>query len=112
MANDIFTYREPGFESAYWNSMSAVLTRLDLEVPINTMTEEKSAALCQLTRLEHLMLSSEVVLAFSPTICEMADMETTERGYSCLYDALLVHAEAVAISCCILGLDCGQKGLR
>ena len=68
MANDIFTYREPGFESAYWNSMSAVLTRLDLEVPINTMTEEKSAALCQLTRLEHLMLSSEVVLAFTDEI--------------------------------------------
>ena len=46
-------------EFQYWSSMSTVLTRLELLLPRETLREDRSAGLCQLTRLNRLVLHSE-----------------------------------------------------
>ena len=52
----LFTPEEPNFESQYWSSMSTILTYLNLTLLEKNITEETSAVLCQLTRLESLEL--------------------------------------------------------
>ena len=52
----LFRSEQPNFESLYWSSLSAVLARLDMTVEEEDLTEEWCAVLCQLTRLQRLML--------------------------------------------------------
>ena len=52
----VFTPEQPNFEPLYWSSLSAVLSCLNISVEGEIITEEWSAVLCQLTRLERLKL--------------------------------------------------------
>ena len=58
MARLLFAPEHPGFDSQYWNSLSTVLAHLELCTQEERLTEGTSAALCQLTRLQRLRLTS------------------------------------------------------
>ncbi len=56
----LFGTHDRMLETQYWRSLSTVLTRLELMVPGETLREDKSEPLCQLTRLTRLELQSAV----------------------------------------------------
>ena len=58
MTTELFA-GQPDFETQYWSSISTALTRLNLTLEDKKMTEGMSATLCQLTRLQELLLEAD-----------------------------------------------------
>ena len=52
MTKGLFTPEQPGLEFQYWKTLSTVLTRLEISVEAESLTEDMSTALSQLTRLQ------------------------------------------------------------
>ena len=60
MTRLLFAPTQPSFEYQYWKSLATVLTALELSIEEESLTEDMSAALCQLTELRCLRLTSSV----------------------------------------------------
>ena len=58
MARLLFAPEQPSFESQYWKSLSTALTHLEISTEEERLTNDTSSALCQLTRLQRLRLTS------------------------------------------------------